>query len=886
MATNTIQIKRTSVSGRAANSSTLTNPGELALNMTDGIMYSTNGTSVFEIGANNTNQRVSGTLTVNAISANGGVGTAGQLLASDGTKVYWISPTTGVNAQQNTYTYTLAANTTVITGADNNAAVLNYTTGLESVFINGVRQISGVDYNTTNATAITLVDTALTGEVVQVVTWAGVVNSANVNAQFAWTNTHSFSNTVTFAAISANGSLGTAGHVLHSNGTATYWAVDDNSGTVTSIATANGLTGGTITTTGTLGVVTGSTLTVNTTGIHVNSTNLSIATSQLTGDVALGTNTSGNYVATITNANGISGSSSAEGGTPTIGVVTGSTLTVNTTGIHVNSTLSLTDLTLSGNLTVSGTRTYVNTTTLDVGDNIITLNADLGASAPSQDAGIEIMRGTSANVQFMWDETNDRWSTNSQPLAISSLVAAGAASGITTLAAGNTTITGFANVTSTLQVGGVATFAANANFDSGVLFVDGTNNRVGINTTSPGVSLDVRHNQAAYSYFDYYNQTNGGGIVWRQIVRNIANTGDATVDLAKLIGGGFAINNGDTHASNFTSFSVGASERMRIDSSGNLLVGTTSGSGAISVARGAGVSAFVEIAGNGGTIGSTSMILGQDTASAAYCWNRANTPLFFGTNNAERMRVAANGFVGIGNTTPAHLLSVQGTAAMGNTTITGFISTTSNAVIGTTLMVGNTSGAADATIHIKSAQGGNGRFLQFSPLGNSVNALAIMASSNSSGGEQWWSIGSQNDDTFKIQKGVGFGGAGVSISNTGAITSADRADAFGYKGIPQNQQTSAYTLVMSDNGKHIYATAANFAITIPANSTTAFPIGAAITIVVEDQLHTIAPAAGVTLVLAGTGAATTGTRTLAQGAVATILKVGTDRWYISGAGVT
>jgi hypothetical protein len=415
MATNTIQIKRTSVSGRAANSSTLTNPGELALNMTDGIMYSTNGSVVFEIGANTNNSRVRGTLTVNAISANGGVGTAGQLLASDGTKVYWITPTTGVNAQQNTYTYTLAANATVITGADNNSAVLNYTTGLESVFINGVRQISGVDYNTTNATAITLVDTALTGEVVQVVTWAGAVNSTNVNAQFAWTNTHSFSNTVTF-----NGSV---------------------------------------------------------------------------------------------------------------------------------------------------------------------------------------------------------------------------------------------NATST---------------------------------------------------------------------------------------GAFA----------------------------------------------------------------------------------------------------------------------------------------------STLQVGNNSGGVDATLHIKSIQGGNGRFLQFSPQANSANALAIMASSNTSGGEQWWSFGSQNDDTFKIQKGVGFGGAGVSISNTGAITSADRADAFGYKGLPQNQQTSAYTLVMSDIGKHIYATAANFNITIPANSTTAFPIGAAMTIVVEDQFHTLVPAAGVTLVLAGTGAATTGTRTLAQGAVATILKVGTDRWYVSGAGVT
>ena len=71
MANNVIQIKRTSVSGRAANSTTLVNPGELALNMADGIMYSTNGATIFEIGANNTNVQVSNTLTVKTISANG-----------------------------------------------------------------------------------------------------------------------------------------------------------------------------------------------------------------------------------------------------------------------------------------------------------------------------------------------------------------------------------------------------------------------------------------------------------------------------------------------------------------------------------------------------------------------------------------------------------------------------------------------------------------------------------------------------------------------------------------------------------------------------------------------------------------------------------------------
>ena len=75
--------------------------------------------------------------------------------------------------------------------------------------------------------------------------------------------------------------------------------------------------------------------------------------------------------------------------------------------------LTANNVTITGNLTVSGTTTYVNTTNLNIGDNIITLNADLGASAPSENAGFEVMRGTSANVSLFWDETSDYWSFSS-----------------------------------------------------------------------------------------------------------------------------------------------------------------------------------------------------------------------------------------------------------------------------------------------------------------------------------------------------------------------------------------------------------------------------------------------------------------------------------------
>jgi hypothetical protein len=113
------------------------------------------------------------------------------------------------------------------------------------------------------------------------------------------------------------------------------------------------------------------------------------------------------------------------------------------------------------------------------------------------------------------------------------------------------------------------------NVGAGGLVKDASGN-VGIGTGSPGAKLDVTNNQAALSYLiDTNNTTNGGSSIWRMITRNIANTGTTSVEFYKPTGSGFGLLNNDTNASNFTSFNVGASERMRIDSSGNLLVGTT-----------------------------------------------------------------------------------------------------------------------------------------------------------------------------------------------------------------------------------------------------------------------------------------------------------------------
>jgi hypothetical protein len=82
-----------------------------------------------------------------------------------------------------------------------------------------------------------------------------------------------------------------------------------------------------------------------------------------------------------------------------------------TGGANAGSLTTLTtsgNATIGGNLTVSGTTTTINTTVLDIGDNIIELNSDATGS-PTENAGIDVQRGDALSKQLLWDETNDRW---------------------------------------------------------------------------------------------------------------------------------------------------------------------------------------------------------------------------------------------------------------------------------------------------------------------------------------------------------------------------------------------------------------------------------------------------------------------------------------------
>ena len=63
---------------------------------------------------------------------------------------------------------------------------------------------------------------------------------------------------------------------------------------------------------------------------------------------------------------------------------------------------------IRGNLQVDGTTTTVNSATLNVADNIIVLNKDV-TGTPSENAGLEVERGSATNVKFRWNESTDKW---------------------------------------------------------------------------------------------------------------------------------------------------------------------------------------------------------------------------------------------------------------------------------------------------------------------------------------------------------------------------------------------------------------------------------------------------------------------------------------------
>jgi hypothetical protein len=489
---NKIQIKRTTTSGLLPNVSNSSNTsyiaaGELAINLTDRKLLSSNGSATFEIGANLASMVVGTAFTLTSGNANFDSG----VLFVDGT---------------------------------NNRVGVNNTTPGHALSVTGTTNLGGV-----------------------------VTATANV---ILGTTT-----------ISANGSVGTAGQILTSGGSGNvYWSTGGGGGSPGGANTQiqfndGGSFGGdagltynkttdALTVAGALTV--NGAVTVPNTAALGNTTVTGFANVSTTATIGTG------FTLTSGNANFDSGVLFVDGTNNRVGIG-------NTTPGHALSVTGTTNL--GGFVNVSstvGTNTSTESALRIVPNNlagaaewrnIFRLSSYYNGGANGHEFFIKADDNNRFNLISDWGNalrlgvvSNSGAVANAVPTTFLSLTTTAASFSGLTLAAGNTTITGFANVTTTATIGtGFTLTSGNANFDSGVLFVDGTNNRVGVGNTTPGHALSVT---------------------------GTTNLGGAVTGITTLAAGNTTIT-GNLSASNFSGSSSGTNTGDQTNISGNAGTATT-----------------------------------------------------------------------------------------------------------------------------------------------------------------------------------------------------------------------------------------------------------------------------------------------------------------------
>ena len=192
--------------------------------------------------------------------------------------------------------------------------------------------------------------------------------------------------------------------------------------------------------------------------------------------------------------------------------------------------------------------------------------------------------------------------------------------------------------------------------------IEADTGNVGIGTTSPGAKLQVGDGTAdtatrVYFSDNTYAEVRGYGMQFSRDASYLRPTTDNTKSL--YIGTSTLQWNTLSMDASRTIFNINGGEKMRIDSTGNVGIGTTSPAKKLSI-EGGGFTMFA----TGGTsadafsVVTHNYVFSDENEDAVYSY--ANSEHEFSTQGFPRVNIDSVGLVGIGTTSPSSLLHVSG----------------------------------------------------------------------------------------------------------------------------------------------------------------------------------------------------------------------------------
>jgi hypothetical protein len=282
--------------------------------------------------------------------------------------------------------------------------------------------------------------------------------------------------------------------------------------------------------------------------------------------------------------------------------------------------------------------TYLSGNGYDTATNIIATITD---SAPTTlDTLNELAAALGDDPNFATTVTNS--------IATKLPLAGGTISGNLTVSGSLTGTLATAAQTNVTSVGTLSSLAVSGNLtvDTNTLFVDASTNRVGIGTSNPSDLFEVKGGNAVL------NATNAGNhvLMFKLNGTEVGQIYQGSDNINVFAGSG-----------NYLRLSAGGSERMRIDSTGNVGIGTSSPN-----IRGSSIALTIDSSNSGIELSSSGTVQGflsGSTNGLAIGGIGADGIKFTTASSGsatERMRIDSTGNVGIGTSSPTAKLSVIG----------------------------------------------------------------------------------------------------------------------------------------------------------------------------------------------------------------------------------